>query len=771
MTQRRDLCCLGLIVVAALAILPKQLLGTPIRWDFIHAYGADVFLLFRIETITGHWEKYALLLVFWFSGWGAGRLLLRRLIPQVEWLHSWAVSTLIGWGLLSHGLFMLAALKRFHFAEIACLLGVGCVAGVWEYFTGKMPVPPILLRIVDCGLRIAGRGEECAELSTPPYPPQSWGGRFWKTLGDLLLRTPSAVVLSVVCIALLAGSFFSSLLPPTQSDALRYHLTTPKIWLEEGGFLRIPHLSFSNFPMTIDILYAIPLAFELPSVAKMIHWSMLVACLGLIYRIAVLGGGRVAGGLAMAFFASIPFVPILASWAFNEMGLCAYLLLAVAAGIHLVNTQTFSWRSALLYGMAGGWLLGCKYTALIFLFSLSLLLMIPQFSGLWNWRRCKGVIVGSVIAFLVASPWYIKNVFYHGNPVYPMGIGVFGEGEWSAANAAFFSFHAGLKGDLNAAGFLSFPEKIVNTLGLIIKPLWSPIDIGKNNFGDWPVSALYLIGLPGLFFFGPEATAKRLLAVFGGVLFVIWAWTYRDARFLLPCLSVLAIPLAVCTAGLWQRQVVFRWLVVFVVAYYGLWNAGKFCDRNGFSPWRVVGGIVDEERYLRLINQTTRTFYHGFEAVAQFVPPDEKILIHGQHYNFHCLRRYLGADWFDTPPLIGIARETGTVQGIVNALRKQGIGYVLYDKKTIQDYNQSMEFPAYWLLCLPARQTVEFLGRLRDLEPLRMRDAAARWEQVRVWHESVRTAIEADPGWQNLEAFWQSSVLEIVYNKDGMILA
>ncbi len=757
MTQRRDLCCLGLIVIIALAILPKQLQGTPVRWDFIYAYGADVFSLFRIETITHHWQKCALLLVFWFSGWGAGRLLLRWLVPQSEWLYSWAVSTLVGWGLLSHGLFVLAAWHGFYFVEIACLLGLGCMAGVWECFTVTMSVPPFLLRI-------AGR----PSLPHPDSLPQGEGEGSAKIR---IPRTPSAIILGIVCFVLMAGSFFSSLLPETQSDALRYHLTAPKIWLEEGGFIRIPHLSFSNFPMTTDILYAIPLAFGLPSVAKMIHWSMLVACLGLIYRMAVLGGGCVAGGLAMVFFVSIPFVPILASWAFNEMGLCAYLLLSVAAGIQLANNRTFSPRSVILYGLAGGWLLGCKYTALIFLFFLSLLLLIPYFSGPWDWRRCRGVVGGSVIAFLVASPWYIKNVLYHRNPVYPMGISIFGEGEWSAANAAFFSFHAGLKGDLNAARFLSFPEKVLNTLGLLIEPLWSPIDVAKNNFGDWPVSALYVISLPALFFFGRGASGKRLLAVLGGVLFVVWAWTYRDARFLLPCLSVLAIPLAVGTAGLWERQVIFRWLVVFVVAYYGLWDVGKLCDRNGFSPWRVVGGIVDEERYLRLINQTTRTFYHGFEAVAQYVPPDEKILIHGQHYNFHCPRRYLGADWFDTPPLIGIARETGTVQGIAEVLVKQGIQYVLYDKKTIQDYNQSIELPAYWLLCLPAQQSVEFLKQLRDLEPLRLKDAAARWKQVIVWHDSVRAAIEADPGFQNLEAFWQSSVLEIVYNKDGMILA
>ncbi|MFH1741116.1 MAG: hypothetical protein ABIH23_19110 [bacterium] len=735
MEFKRNSWCFGAILIAAFAILPWHFLSTPIRRDFIEAYGADIRLIFRPGTITHNFADCILLFGLWLAGWGLGQWLLRILSPRATFLSSWAASLLIGWGILSHGLFFLAAVQRLAFLEISCLLGFGCAIGLWEIGLVLRSEPSVK--------------ERCRRL-VGQFP-----------------RSPEGAIILFVCSALLFCSFLSSLMPPTQSDALRYHLTVPKLWLQHGGFYRIPNISFSNFPMTIDILYAVPLAFDLPSVAKLLHWSLLLASLGMLYRMGAVYGGRVAACLSVALFATIPFVPILASWAFVEMGLCAYLLLTVAACLELVHKRS-SWRLVVVLGLAGGWLLGCKYTSLIFLFLLFLMLLLPRRIFAVPRLNRRGVVVAGILALLVAGPWYLKNLTYNANPVYPMGIGVFGELEWTKANAAFFSYHAGLKGHLIAAHDLSLPAQVADTARLIVEPLWSPIDIGANDFGDWPMSALFVILIPALLLRKEKSWPKRFLAVYAGLLFVVWAWTYRDARFLLPALCVLSIPLSIGCVELWSRQRLLRWLVVLVVLYYGLWNLGKFCDVNGFSPWKVVSGFLDEDRYLH-INNTTGTFYHGFEAVKEYVPADAKILIHGQHYNFYCPRPFLGADWFDTPPLIVMARAAGNVDDLIDSIQNKGISYILHDKKTIERYNNKV-LPAYWLLCLPPDRATEFLQQLRDLEPIRRFDSSEWLQRGETWHDSVDSAVEADPGWQRLESFWKSPRLETIDEKSGMRL-
>lgn len=743
MNHKRDNLCVAAMLVVAIPILYWHFPATHIRWDFIRDYGSDILFIFRPGTITRHLGDYFLLAGLWLAGWGSGHRLLRALKanagPTNVLLSSWATSLLVGWGMLSHGLVLLAALQLLNLQWIAALLALGCVIGLWE------------LRIV---------------FGSKPSPKD----RLFRLLEESP-RSLDGLAVLLVCSLLLLGSFFSALMPPTQSDALRYHLTTPETWLQHGGFCRIPNISFSNFPMTIDMLYAVPLAFGLPSVAKLIHWSLLLASLGMLHRMGQVFGGRAAARLSAVLFVTIPFVPILASWAFIEMGLCAYLLLTVAAGLGLASEHRPSSRSGLLLGLAGGWLLGCKYTSLIFLLVLLLFLLMPRSVFALPRRSGKRVILAGAVALLIASPWYLKNLIYNGNPVYPMGIAVFGEREWTAANAAFFSFHAGMKGDLNAAHYLSLSEKVIDTLTLLVRPLWSPI--GANKFGEWPVSALFVILLPSLAFRRRKVWPVRFLWIYGGVLFIAWAWTYRDARFLLAPLCIMALPISIACADLWSHRRLVRGLILLVVAYCGLWNLGKFCDREGFAPWLVVSGVLDEEYYLRSINQTTKAFYHGFEAVDQLTPSDAKVLIHGQHYAFHCPRPFVGADWFDTPPLIVLARQASSVQGLVNLLEDQGISFVLHDTAEIERYNILL-LPAYWLMCLPPDQAVVFLQRLRDLEPARRQQSPWDWHQdprIRELHGLIGSTVEADPAWRLLRSFLDGPYLETVYNREGMRLA
>ena len=72
----------------------------------------------------------------------------------------------------------------------------------------------------------------------------------------------------------------------------------------------------------------IPLAFNLLSGPKLIHFVYFLITLNLVYALTEKGIGRGGGIWGTALVATITFVPIFASWSFIEFGLTAYTVLA-----------------------------------------------------------------------------------------------------------------------------------------------------------------------------------------------------------------------------------------------------------------------------------------------------------------------------------------------------------------------------------------------------------------------------------------------------------
>ena len=64
------------------------------------------------------------------------------------------------------------------------------------------------------------------------------------------------LLVSITAISILA------FVPPVSRDALTHHLFIPKLYLHHGGIYEIPHLTFSYYPMNLDMLYLIPPLFQ-----------------------------------------------------------------------------------------------------------------------------------------------------------------------------------------------------------------------------------------------------------------------------------------------------------------------------------------------------------------------------------------------------------------------------------------------------------------------------------------------------------------------------
>ena len=69
----------------------------------------------------------------------------------------------------------------------------------------------------------------------------------------------SKIVFAIAYAIWLAFVLVLASVPPVSRDALTHHLAVPKLWVEGGGLIEIPHVLFSYYPQLLDLLYTIPL--------------------------------------------------------------------------------------------------------------------------------------------------------------------------------------------------------------------------------------------------------------------------------------------------------------------------------------------------------------------------------------------------------------------------------------------------------------------------------------------------------------------------------
>ena len=91
------------------------------------------------------------------------------------------------------------------------------------------------------------------------------------------------ILFSVLILLLIFCVGFLAAVPPTSRDALTHHLAIPKIYIQQGGMIELPHIPHSYYPMNLDLLYLIPLYFGNDILPKYIHFVFALFTAGLLF--------------------------------------------------------------------------------------------------------------------------------------------------------------------------------------------------------------------------------------------------------------------------------------------------------------------------------------------------------------------------------------------------------------------------------------------------------------------------------------------------------
>jgi len=240
-----------------------------------------------------------------------------------------------------------------------------------------------------------------------------------------------SVLIILLTSTIMSISLLSSV-PPVSRDALTHHLSVPKLWLMNGGICELPHLKVSYYPMNLDLLYLIPLYFGNDIIPKYIHFAFSLLTATLLFSYITKRINFLYGLLGSLFFLSIPIIVKLSITAYVDLAL---IFFSTSSFVYLLKWKKncFKIKYLIISSVCCGLALGTKYNGLI------LLLLLPCFIPFiylrsstndisfktMNYKvqlKATGYAVLFIfISLIIFSPWMIKNYFWTGNPIYPLG--------------------------------------------------------------------------------------------------------------------------------------------------------------------------------------------------------------------------------------------------------------------------------------------------------------------------------------------------------------
>jgi 4-amino-4-deoxy-L-arabinose transferase-like glycosyltransferase len=243
-------------------------------------------------------------------------------------------------------------------------------------------------------------------------------------------------VLSGLLVILVVAIVVLSWVPPVSRDALTHHLAVPKLYLSYGGLYEIPSIAFSYYPMNLDLLYLLALYFGNDIAPKFIHFSFALLCAGLIYGYLKKRLDALWGLVGALMFLSLPVVVKLSITVYVDLGLIFFSTAALIFFMRWIE-ENFRIKYLALSAIFCGLALGTKYNGLLVFMLLALfvpLIISHKQSNIEAAERSRYVkkslytttrtlshaALFILISLLIYSPWFVRNMVWTHNPVYPL---------------------------------------------------------------------------------------------------------------------------------------------------------------------------------------------------------------------------------------------------------------------------------------------------------------------------------------------------------------
>lgn len=478
------------------------------------------------------------------------------------------------------------------------------------------------------------------------------------------LRPVRGIPLLLGLVGLLA--FLTALTPPWDYDGLMYHLEGPRQFLAAGRLILLPEVWQANGPSNGEMLFLFGLSLGSDLFPKLVHGLFGALWVLVALRLGRWWGGPRTGWLAAAVLGSMPYLPLLAGWAYIDLiwftweGLAFYLLARWGQS----DARPAGWVS--LSGVLLGLALGAKYTAVVALPTAGVLWLLQSRRA--DRRRWLGLGLRLTLPALgLAAPWYLKNLVLGGNPFYPLfwgGVG-YPRQRWEVLATYLYGF--GLP--LTPRNLLRLPlalylerEHFTSFTGAVdLPPLLLPLAVLAPLRRRWVRREVVWLGVILL----------RALA---------WALGTQQTRFLYPVFLGLSPLAAEGLEVLLERgRRLGRVMAVGLVAGGLAATLAIQVTTLGriLQPWRLWLG---QESVSSWLVRPWPDFALQM-TVREVLPEGAKVVLLWEGRGYYCAPRCL-ADADHTRGVRLAEAAGGDAAALAHALTAQGVTYLLLDRES-----------------------------------------------------------------------------------------
>lgn len=492
-------------------------------------------------------------------------------------------------------------------------------------------------------------------LPKPSFKP-SWTWAFVALLAPFLLL-----------------AFARTISPMVFWDDAAYHLTLPRLYIENGGFRPVEMNVYAQWPLATELLFAAAMLVKSYVLAKAVHFGF-----GLLVIVALFAACRTPwpAALASLLFLASPVVAFELRLAYVDLA-HAFFLLAAFVFLEAREHDPENERSYLLLaGLCCGAMAGVKLNGILALPILAVVFL-GRLALAKKWQPLvRQTLFLAVPAVLLWIPWLAKAAVATGNPVYPLLFNVFGGPDWSPELADHLAaWHRGIGMGRGPVDFLLLPLRLF----LLGEP-------GSYALFDGTLGAYWLAVIALALLGWRQGPVRRALAV-AGLFFLLWSGTSQQARLLVPVLPLIALAgaraLEAWVNG-WPSRTARAARVAGLVLAAALLVVG----------WRetLQGGWRNFQAFQQMPGDPTATVIpEHFRFINDNLPEDARLLFLNTNQGFFCHREYLADSFFEASQTALLLQGAETPAAIAERLAQRDVTHILLD---LRQRPRGLDYPA-----------------------------------------------------------------------------
>ncbi len=411
-------------------------------------------------------------------------------------------------------------------------------------------------------------------------------------------------------------NFIGALGPELGFDALWYHLTLPKIYLNNHAVIHIPGglLYYSDMPKLAEMLYTAALSFGNEIWAKLIHFGFGILSSVALYKLSRKFLNRSLSLIVVLIFYSNLVVSWLSITAYVDLARTFFEVMALWGFINFAELRNRTWliESSVMLGLAITTKLLSFSSLFIFTFLLIYIYLSKKNKSLKD--LITNVLVYWYFALIIPLPWFVFSYNHTGNPIYPFFSNIYK---------------------------VSFDANLLNPIRLITD-LWSVFIHSPD-----PISPLYLIFLPLIIInFKKFPNPLKVVGIYSFIALIVWYFIPRTGggRFIVPYLPAFSILVGFAIDSLKNKKLLFKYsmfLVILVslvtVIYRGFAN---------FKYAPVILGKESKDQFLsKNLNFSFGDFYDSDGYFKKNIKSFDKVLLYGFHNLYYIDFPFLDSSW------------------------------------------------------------------------------------------------------------------------------